>query len=62
MFNFRPTKTPLGVPLLTSFELFGACYAVDMLGVVYRILTHDDDPEYWVWTEVVRLYSECNEI
>ena len=31
MFDFRPTKTPLGMPVRTAFELFGACYAVDML-------------------------------
>lgn len=52
MIDLRPTETPLGVPVVYTFEIQDRAYALDLYGLLYRILTHDDDPEYWGWIEV----------
>ena len=56
MFDFRPTETPDGMSVTTTFTLQDKAYAIDCNGTLYRILTHDPDPEYWVWTEVIHIY------
>lgn len=53
--RFQPTETPDGIPVNHTFEIRNGAYVVDVYGTVYRILTHADDPENWVWTEVINL-------
>ena len=55
MMDFRPTETPEGLPVLTTFTLRDEAYVVDYYGTLYCIVAHTDDPENWYWTEVTRL-------
>ena len=48
--------TPLDVPVLTSFELRGHVYVVDMDGVLFQIRPDpQDDPDLWCWQVVQEL-------
>jgi len=49
MMDFRPTETPLGDPVVTTFEVCGRVYVVDIDGILFRIMTDGDDPDMWCW-------------
>jgi hypothetical protein len=55
MIDFRPTETPLHVPVSAIFEVRGRVYVVDVDGALFNLLTEDDNPEMWCWEEVYQL-------
>jgi len=55
-FDFKPTETPMGVPVLTTFEVHGRVYVVDIEGLMFCLLTDGDEPEEWAWQAVLSLY------
>ena len=45
--DFRPTETPMGVPVCNVFEMKGRVYVVDVHGTLFQLDTLGDDPELW---------------
>lgn len=52
MIDFRPTESPLGIPVVATFQVRDRVYVVDADGMLYQIMTGNDNPEYWSWTVV----------
>ena len=55
MQNFCPKFTPLDVPTLTTFDVRGRTYVVDVLGALFQLMTEGDDPDLWCWQLVIEL-------
>lgn len=55
MFDFRPTETPLGIPVVTVFDVRDKVYICDIYGVLYVLDVEGDDPDMWRWIEVIHL-------
>jgi hypothetical protein len=53
--NFCPEETPMRVSVLTSFEVRGNVYVVDIDGLLHCIRTEGDDPDLWCWMLVAQL-------
>lgn len=53
--NFRPTETPMRVPVNVTFEVRGRVYVVDTEGTLFQLMTEGDDPDLWCWQLVVQL-------
>lgn len=54
-FDFRPTETPFGIPVLTTFTIKDRVYVVDTDGLVFQLQIEGDDPELWTWQLVIDL-------
>ena len=50
--DFRPTETPMGVPVCSIFELKGRVFVVDVDGTLFQLDTIGDDPDLWRWLVV----------
>lgn len=55
MIDFSPTETPMGDPVLLTFEVRDRAYVVDIYGNLFYLYTSDPLPENWLWTSVVQL-------
>ena len=53
--DFRPTETPMRVPVVTTFEVRGHVYVVDIDGLLFQLQTEGDDPDLWCWQVVQNL-------
>lgn len=55
IFDFCPIETPLGVPVLISFQVRDNVYVVDIEGTLFSLQTEGDDPDLWAWQVVQQL-------
>jgi len=55
MFNFEPTETPLGYPVVAVFDVRDKVYVCDVYGTLYVLDTAGDSPSMWCWIEVMNL-------
>ena len=53
--EFNPTETPMGDPVLLTFEVMDRAYVVDIYGNLFYLYTSDPLPENWLWTPGVQL-------
>lgn len=55
MMDFKPTETPLGIPVCTTFEVCGHVFVVDVYGTLFQVRTEGEDPDLWCWIIVQQL-------